>query len=463
MIITNYLLWLLFCLLSILGLLAAAANNMSAGLVLILLADLILICWVSRCEKKFFSPMVIFCLFLAIYGWYGVFLFEIFPEYGGEFYLTSKSAFEYLLCNFLAKLGYSIPFFWLKPSNNSKLEVMKSPPPILAFCCLFFCATVTSFELINFFRAGGFPVLLGGKALYQSLVDELSFTLPTMSLFYIAIASFSLFYAAKPEYGNTRNWKLIIFICCILLTPLMGIYLVLGRRGPIMNVFLIFFAAKELVKGKTNNFFKIAVFGIILIFFSAAIFWFRNIGLMSALNGEFSFPINQLFEVFIQGLGEFRAPYGNFNVFLQNQNKIPIQLGVTYWHGFLILFPGYVLPFSKPQSITYDFRDTFFSSWATHGSIAGTAFSPILEAFINFSYYALPLCFLFYHLSFRFLIGFFRRNSVFNLLIYLAVIPLAQSFHRSEYGNFLSISVEMIIFSLFCRFFFNLINLKTEK
>ncbi|MFZ2959116.1 MAG: hypothetical protein WA705_19700 [Candidatus Ozemobacteraceae bacterium] len=440
----KFLPWLVFAFFSLLGLVFANGGGIAIGLLSILISDLAWLSWVVRCEGKKLSPFVIFCLFLAIYGWYGVCIFELFPEYGGEAYLASKSAWEYLFCNFLAKVGFSLPFFFIKTTKNPEIEKSGDLPRSLAACCIVFCFTATTFELINFFRAGGIPLLIGGKSLYQSLVDELFLTLPTLSLFYIAISSLSLLFALRTSKTSRKDWCLII-ICVLFLSPMLLIYFILGRRGPIMNAFIIFFAAREIVKDQKLYLFKVVILLSLLGLISGGIYWFRNIGLVSFFTGDFQLPLSGLWDVFIHGLGEFRAPYGNFNMYFVNRQQIDLQLGATYWSGFMILIPGYFLPFPKPQSITYVFRDLFFSSWAIHGSISGTAFSPILESFINFSYYAIPLIFLLYNLSFRLVMGFFKKSRVYSSIVYLATIPLAQSFHRSEFGNFLSVSVEILV------------------
>jgi oligosaccharide repeat unit polymerase len=57
--------------------------------------------------------------------------------------------------------------------------------------------------------------------------------------------------------------------------------------------------------------------------------------------------------------------------------------GRSYVDGLTIPIPRLIWP-EKPVSVTYQFRDEYFPAERERGTIAGTGFSSILEAYMNF-------------------------------------------------------------------------------
>jgi hypothetical protein len=80
---------------------------------------------------------------------------------------------------------------------------------------------------------------------------------------------------------------------------------------------------------------------------------------------------------------EFGAAFGNFSEYTRLANDPP-RLGSSYLRALVLPIPGFLYPGKKPQQPAYEFRDRFFASLATAGAISGTAYSSLLEAYVNF-------------------------------------------------------------------------------
>jgi hypothetical protein len=98
---------------------------------------------------------------------------------------------------------------------------------------------------------------------------------------------------------------------------------------------------------------------------------------------EKAFEKERIVSALIPGNNEFGAAFGNFSEYYKF-NKKPVYFGETYLRGMSTIIPSWLYPGTKPKSITYEFRDSFFPSEAQRGAIAGTGFSGLLESYMNF-------------------------------------------------------------------------------
>jgi len=131
---------------------------------------------------------------------------------------------------------------------------------------------------------------------------------------------------------------------------------------------------------------------------------------------------------------EFGSPFGNFNTHLLLRELNEPRYGETYLTGLTIPIPRFIWA-DKPQSITYEFRDTYFSDWAERGAIAGTAFSSLLEAYINFGKAGVAVVYFIVALAMGALErARLRSKSLAFAVFYLTLIPEAITFHRSSLG-----------------------------
>jgi len=132
---------------------------------------------------------------------------------------------------------------------------------------------------------------------------------------------------------------------------------------------------------------------------------------------------------------EFGATLGNFSEYLKTGAQQP-GLGRSYLVGLLLPVPSSLYPGKKPQQIGFEFRDLVFPAVAEQGSIAGTGYSSILEAYYNFREVGV---FAVYFLWGMVLVLIERRRlravSMWFALLYLMFVPSAVAFHRSSLGD----------------------------
>ncbi|MEN6396184.1 MAG: O-antigen polysaccharide polymerase Wzy, partial [Methanoregula sp.] len=152
------------------------------------------------------------------------------------------------------------------------------------------------------------------------------------------------------------------------------------------------------------------------------------------------------------GMNEFGAAFGNFSEYVKSGDSTR-RWGKTYVTALAVPVPSFLYPGEKPRQITYEFRDRFFSSERARGRIAGTAFSSVLEAYMNFGTAGV--------LGVYFLVGmalvFLERAK--NILqpsaiasIYLLMLPLAQNFHRSSFCSVVNTVFWAIALTMIYRF-----------
>jgi len=154
---------------------------------------------------------------------------------------------------------------------------------------------------------------------------------------------------------------------------------------------------------------------------------------------EQAFRKERLLDALNPGSSEFGTTFGNFNEFYNKYNvDFQLELGSSYLEGLVVPIPSFIYPGSKPKQITYVFRDEFFLSEASRGSIAGTGFSSLLEAYINFHYIGIFIVYAILAFYLQKIDKVYRYKSLYMMLLYLSTISLTISFHRSAFGTVFS-------------------------
>ena len=292
--------------------------------------------------------------------------------------------------------------------------------------------------------------MLKGKAIYQAAVDELRFTLPSSELSQVSIASLCayIFISLKKKLKISKGFMSFLFIIMI---PYLGILIFLGKRGNILSFIMMILLAIFQFKPMNKLSKKFVLWGIILYFILSSMFAIRNYtNLMFKNFGEFTDKVlekNNLISAFNPGQNEFGCTFGNFNK-LYISNDYEFLYGSSYIKGITHFIPSYLYPGNKPKLLMYEFRDKYFPFKAEISSIAGTAFSSILEAYWNFSYYGMII-----YLLYGFIICYvefsLKKKSMFKFMYYIGLIPYVYEFHRSDFGH---ISFQIILTSFLVGF-----------
>jgi oligosaccharide repeat unit polymerase len=416
--------------------------------------------WVRGINENYTNLTLFFVVFSTLYGisgpisvLWGEGLDKLFSNpYNTKYFLISYAlaniglVFGVILFNFIENKIKHKP---LNCSNNLNLSNIQNK----IFNIGIVIALITSIsELINLLRIGGFELLFSGKAIYQSLVSQLTLTLPSADLAIISCSLIGLYLGLMDKGKEKTKWinvKVNYYLMC--LSPYLIIKIILGQRGVLLSLIICTFIGITYFKPlKSIKLKLIVVVGIIYVFMSLL---YANRSIVSLIFDEPKLFFEKAFNSkrIINSLkpesNEFGAAYGNYSQFYEKYgNTFKPRLGETYAKGLLMPIPSFLYPGVKPTQITYEFRDEFFASEANRGTIAGTAFSSILEAYINFKYVGVLFIYLLIGYFLQKIDKIYQNKSLFFTILYIASFSQTVNFHRSAFGDvFASIFIEAVI------------------
>lgn len=368
---------------------------------------------------------------------------------------TTESSCSYIALSTMALYAFSLPFIMKIPVRSiNKERLFKSKKKFTRYAFLF-VSIATLGELLNMYRAGGVGLLKQGKAVYQAKVGELFITIPSTFLLQVALfyLGLRLYITYEGRYFGIIKSKMFI-ANIMLLIPILMIYLSLGFRSPLLGMALAFtmgftyFICIRLINKRI----------LLLLFLGysslAILFGIRGQLKLLFLSGdwgvfkEYVIDNKAYLKYYNPANNEFGASYMNYIKYHQTKERTPLLLGLSYLEGFLIAVPGGILPFEKPQSIGYRFRDLYFSDYKKNSRIAGTGFSSIMEAEWNFGILGPFFVYLFLGLL-VWMLEFFRNRYRFLFLFplfYTMILPLTQAFHRSSSGFYVSYVILLVAF-----------------
>ena len=433
----------LTCILAFSALFFSAVGSAKMSLLLVASASVTLLIFGKFLTKNYTSFLVIFLTFSLLYGLsgplstlYGENLSPLFTQP----YETSFFLFNYSLA--VAGITLGMVILSMLPFRHKPRPPLQANYRLIAILAVTFAALASSCEIVNFFRVGGISTLGHGKAVYQSSVGSLTLTLPSYGIALLAFSLISLAHVfPRNKLGSSRSLSKYVLLFILTISPLFVITVMLGKRGPLVAwllailVGITYFRPIRRLSGK--------IMLILLIFYIGLSFIFANRWLVTntVLTGDWSrffsqaFRFERVVKFLNPGANEFGSAFGNFSEYSKSGDSISIP-GVTYVTALIGPIPSFLYPGEKPQQITYEFRDKFFPSEAVRSRIAGTGFSSILEAYMNFGVLGV--------FGVYFLVGIvlvlIERVRVVSqspdlVLFYLLMLPLAQKFHRSSFGS----------------------------
>lgn len=437
----------------------STVNSIDLSLALNIVACIFMIFTMKKINKSYSNATMIFYVFSVLYGlsgpinaYWGEGLADIF----GSFYDVGS----FLIVFSISNIGLLYGVIFYKFTNNKysgdakkNLDTLILKKETFLNLAVFLSFVSMIFEITNFLRVGGFSALIRGKAYYQSIISELTFTLPSDYFVDMAFVFMAL-YIGTNLYQKRRNNKAKIIQFLIYMIPYLLINIFLGKRGVLLSIVLIIFVGITFFNPIKNIKPKLLV--IVLSLYIVMGFLYANRGITSLLLTDtdtfldMAFNKERIVKALNPGINEFGAPFGNFNMFyIHSNDKYTLLFGESYVKGLLLMIPSFAYPGEKPQQIAYVFRDTYFPSEASRGSIAGTAFSSILEAYWNFSY--VGVFFIYFFIGYilqKFDNKLKYKNSLFTV-IYVSIIPLTVRFHRVAFGNILATFIFKIIIAYF--------------
>ncbi len=392
------------------------------------------------------------------------------PDIFSKPYFTDEFLFSYSIANIGLIFGivlYKLKNSKISHSNGNNILIRKyENPKMLLDIGMFFALLGSVFEIINLIRIGGFMRLFQGKAIYQSLTSELKLTLPSSDLMIISFSLVGLylgFMKINKNKENINKFKIILFL--VYSSPYLLIKIILGQRGLLITLFLCILIGVAYFNPIKKIKFKLVVILVIMYVFMAFLYANRSITSLILddpnLFIEIAFQKERIVKALNPGINEFGAAFGNYSEFYSKYKTefIP-KLGKTYIKGLVLPIPSFIYPGTKPKQITYEFRDEFFPFEAKRGTIAGTGFSSILEAYMNFKHIGIFFVY--------FIIGYFlqkidfyyKKKNLFFRILYVSMFSQSISFHRSAFGH---IFANLILKSILICFIVLYIKVITRK
>lgn len=298
-----------------------------------------------------------------------------------------------------------------------------------------FSLSASAFEIVNIVRAGGTSLLFGGKAAYQGIMADMYGTIPSEWFLYVASSMLGLsIYSSKMKMS-----RIIFFI--IFSAPIITSWLLLGRRFEIVACMLIFYIslkAFDPIRQIKTKYVFLATAAYVAI---SSLYVIRPWVYPAYIYGDIGIIFENVADIEIWATNlnpssnEFQAPFANFNTHFVLRMMPEGQHGLTYLGGMAEPIPRFIWP-DKPISSTYQFRDTYFASWSERGSIAGTGYSSILEAYINFGWAGILAVFFIVSSAILFIESLaIKYRSVWMFTIYSLMIPFSIFFSRKSLGN----------------------------
>lgn len=420
---------------------AISASFLDVAMYLVFIASALVLVLGRRVTGHFTNLTFLFLTFLALYGLsgpveilYGDGFLENFP---GP-YLVGK----YLVLYCLSVIGVAIGL--VIPPGFGRRAIPTSPgqwasADILGLSYLFALSGVVM-EMINVLRAGGLGILLLGKAFAQSAVNDLTGTLPSTQFILLAAALLGLGLGLRRLQHNRGILRPVI-TWFLVASPVVSTYLVLGQRGILVSgVAVVVIGYYWNVPLKRVTPIAITCF-LVLYVLMGALFGARSQIGFGVATGNWGRLVDRMVtaEYWVKNLNpasnEFGAPFGNVNTYLLSRERA-LRLGATYLKGLTVPIPAFVWP-DKPKLAGYEFRDKFFPEFAARGRIAGTAFSSLLEAYMNFGGVGIvPI-----YSGIIIILAWLERKrtsgsgSLFYAVVYLTLLPTLITFHRSALDN----------------------------
>jgi hypothetical protein len=385
---------------------------------------------------------VVFLTFSALYSLSG----PIAARYGGglqDFYPRPYLVGEFLLQYSLAVVALAIGLMLVASFKSPSIDETKMSPSwssgtllMLAYA-IALLASLT--EIVNLMRGGGLETLFAGKAAYQSAISELPLDIPSQEIMLLSPALLGLALSV-PNIPSGR-WKhaLVLWLACS--APLILFQVTLGDRRELLSIAVIFVVGYRFFRPLERI--ELKWIAILLLFYLIMGFLYGIRGYLGHIltTGDLDVLRATLSEpkfwatALNPASNEFGCTFGNFNTYILSGTS-DLHWGETYLRGLTSPIPRIIWP-DKPQMIGFDFRDTFFPQMLEQGgTIAGTAYSSILEAYVNFGTIGVFVVYLVMALAMGCLERIRSRSrSLMFAIFYLTLLPEAIIFHRNDFGN----------------------------
>lgn len=368
-------------------------------------------------------------------------------------YYTSK----YLFYNSVGFIGFYFAFLNVNPKTHLKDEGIinyqsKYDTNALLNIGIILMSCSLLMELVNIIRVGGVSIFSTGKESYQTMINNLTLTLPSKQFSIVALSTFMIALKGK----KLSSYKVKLFIMLILTLPFIIIYLITGSRGSILGligIVLLCLTYKNPIRTlKIRYILLIFILYFLMIFMTVNRWYITN----AFSTGDYSQLVDRVLSLetytsrFSLSDNEFVVGLGNFSEGFADAKDNP-RYGETYLTGLVAPIPSFLYPTEKPIQILYEFRDTYFSHLRNkEGSVASTGYSIVLEGYLNFK--GIGVFFQFFIIGFvlRKLEDYWRKNkNIIADIFYLSISTIQYTLLRSQFASIFNSVVFFIIYIIF--------------
>jgi oligosaccharide repeat unit polymerase len=381
-------------------------------------------------------------------GWHKVVKFKLWDQ-------IDPTLFSFLISNQLALLALIVSHYFFdfkKVEYNTKPLKETFQSKSFLYLSLLMALVASGSEFLNFMRIGGLKALNTSKAFYQSSVSDLALDIPSQGFFYIAVALFALCIPFQ-----LKKIRLILFFL-ILSSFFLFVNLKIGERGALVVAFAVAvlgYTYFHKIKTVKSSYFILG-----LLFF----FLFNILTIVREPTASFTglsfFKEQQRKLIYLANPAntEFATSAYNYRLYLDAiDNEFEPKLGASYIEVAVGMVPTYFIK-DKPQTIAYEYRDMFHSERAQKGSIAGTGYSSLLEAYLNFHYLGPFIIYFLLGICLLFLEKFKYYPSVSFSLVYLMMFNIVMIFSRTASKSILNtlifITAQMVVTYIIYKLFF---------
>lgn len=376
--------------------------------------------------------------------------------------------FSFMLSNQLALLAVALLYlFFVRRKTMNIVNDSNNQQRSVYFYFAIISGLLSSVsEGLNFFRLGGFRAINLGKAFYQGAVNDLVLNIPYEGFFYISVGLFAMFFASLNKSFKKYTLYLPIYITSIFFVLFTN--LMIGERGLLLVAMVIFFLGFTIRKRITNiKFIHFLYIGILYIGFNFLTLLREDRVKYEGVLEFMETYKSPLLKLMNPANTEFGAPALNYRIFMNLKDlEYDFKFGKTYLEIGTAFIPTYIYP-NKPIGIVYEFRNKYFPERRKQGSTAGTGFSSLMEAYMNFGYLG-PFVIYFIFLFFLIFLESKRaKPSVFINLFYLLSFNVFLIFSRSSSQYIfqttifylVQIAVVVIVYKVLPRKVFSALNL----
>ncbi|MEO8451464.1 MAG: O-antigen polysaccharide polymerase Wzy [Gemmatimonadota bacterium] len=393
------------------------------------------------------SLVGVFCCFHILYGLSGPLAVMLGADLTPVF-LGPYAPVQFLTCYGIATAGFSLGLSMTVIGDRSAPDTAnrwRASPSALGATAVLVAFSSSVMEVVNVMRAGGPAILLEGKAAYQGAIADLGGTLPSDLTGSAAAALMGLAVGLGTSPRRRRARSHVIWFL-LGLAPLLAAALILGRRGLVVN-WIVSGLLGYSFAGPPVRLRRSFVAATAAVYLALGVVYANRSFVKLAIGGgdwlqvaKATVSPERILVALNPAANEFGAPFGNFSTYVQAGPQ-PLALGTTYVRSLILPIPRWVYPGPKPPQVGVEFRDRFFPLVAGQGSIAGTAYSSILEGYVNFGIAGLGLVYCILAIVLGRLERWRRTRpapafGVFYALLGSGVI----AFHRSDFADSLVIT-----------------------